>query len=229
MLTQRQVNKLLKCEEKIAKAMLTSYYEVGQQLAVIKDGDLYTDQYATFAEYCKERWSFSPDYGKKLIRAAAAVKYLLENRQDNTRVSSYLALPSTEAEARPLTKLDPEDIPAVWEKVIDEAAVDDHGNPVIIADDVETTVEWWLTPEDERPDDSVADIEDEEEDEGEVEEGEEEGEEEADDEPTEDVDSSPMTAFRLGIFAYAKKPETTPAAVAAILRGWADELDEQTT
>jgi len=55
------------------------------------------DQYATFEEYCKERWDLKRNYANKLIASASVVENL------GTIVPIQ---PANEAQVRPLTKLD---------------------------------------------------------------------------------------------------------------------------
>jgi hypothetical protein len=70
-------------------------------LVEIRDKKYYADVlgYETFEEYCKERWDFQWNYAYKQIAAAQAI----ENLKTCTIVQ-----PLTESQARPLTKLEPE-------------------------------------------------------------------------------------------------------------------------
>jgi len=66
---------------------------------------------SSFEHYCRERWQFARNYANKLI----ASSQVIENLNKGTIV------PKTESQARPLTKLEPEQQKEVWEKAVQTA------------------------------------------------------------------------------------------------------------
>jgi hypothetical protein len=87
---------------------------VGQALLAIRDEKLYRGRYAAFEEYCLERWGFTNRRARMLMSAAE----VLTNLQTGTMVP---VLPTTERQARPLTRLEPEEQRAVWREAVDTA------------------------------------------------------------------------------------------------------------
>lgn len=49
---------------------IATFVEVGEALLRIRDGRLYRDSYATFEDYCRDRWGFGERRGRQLIEAA---------------------------------------------------------------------------------------------------------------------------------------------------------------
>jgi hypothetical protein len=99
-------------EDIIGKGQLT-FYEVGRALMEIRHRELYRDVlgYETFEAYCKERWDFKRTYAFYLIESAKVI--------DN--VHNCEQKPATESQARPLTKLEPEQQKEAWQKVVETA------------------------------------------------------------------------------------------------------------
>lgn len=62
--------RLRECEAVIERGM-SSFIEVGNALAEIRDSGLYLEFAATFEAYCRDRWSMGRNYANKLIGAAA--------------------------------------------------------------------------------------------------------------------------------------------------------------
>ena len=91
-----------------------TFVEVGNALAEIRDSRIYRNSFATFEEYCRERWKFNRDYVNKVIRAAVVVANL----------DTVVSKPETERQARPLTKLPAKEQPAAWAKAQEKAAVE---------------------------------------------------------------------------------------------------------
>ena len=85
---------LADCEAVIERG-LTSFVEVGQALARIRDARLYLDGHATFEDYCRERWQVSDSRARQLIGAASTVT--------NVTVEGAPA-PSSEGVARELNR-----------------------------------------------------------------------------------------------------------------------------
>src|SRR5689334_7447571 len=81
------------CEDTIQHGIST-FVEVGRALAEIREGRLYREQYATFEDYCAERWEFTRQRAYQLIGSAQVVQTV------STDVD--ISPPQNEAQARPL-------------------------------------------------------------------------------------------------------------------------------
>ena len=64
----------------------------------------------------------------------------LQSSETDTIVS---ILPSNEAQARPLTTIDIEQVGEVWQEVVEKAPKDDDGKPIITGKHVKETVDVW--------------------------------------------------------------------------------------
>lgn len=101
--------------EEIINKNMKSFYDVGLALAEIKNRELYKIskgcEYKTFEAYCRGVWDFSRRNAYYLIDAAAVIE----------NVNNCSQKPTTESQARPLTKLEPEKQREAWQKVIETA------------------------------------------------------------------------------------------------------------
>ena len=86
--------------------------QVGNALLAIRDKRLYRQDFGTFEEYCQERWGMERRHAYRLMDAAQAV----ENVSLGTQI-----LPTSERQARPLTKLEPELQPVAWQRAVETA------------------------------------------------------------------------------------------------------------
>jgi hypothetical protein len=118
--------------EAVIKQGLDSFVEVGNALAAIRDSRLYRDEFATFEEYCREKWSFSKQYAHRLMNASEIVQSLPE--------SSPGATPTSEKQVRHLAQVPKEERAAVWQEAVDTAPKDSSGKPKLTAAHVEATV-----------------------------------------------------------------------------------------
>jgi hypothetical protein len=107
-ITRTEAARLQDCEETIAAGFQT-FVAVGQALLAIRDERLYRQTHATFEAYCRERWGMSRPRAYQLIEAAEVTTHL------STIVDT---LPATEAQARPLTGLAPDDQRAAWQDAV---------------------------------------------------------------------------------------------------------------
>jgi hypothetical protein len=98
-LTVVEQNELIRLEFIIERGQRTSV-EVGAALMEIRDSGLYKT-YGTFQKYCKERWGYARQTAYQLIDSAKVI----ENVRNCTQTE---ILPTNEAQARPLTSLEPE-------------------------------------------------------------------------------------------------------------------------
>jgi hypothetical protein len=118
----------LEKHESVIKRGLKTFSDVGNSLLVIRDSRLYREQYATFEEYCGEKWGMNRNYANKLIVAAEVVGNL----------GTIVPKPTTESQARPLAKLEPGKQAEVWESVVEKAKKEERK---VTAKDVEMEVE----------------------------------------------------------------------------------------
>jgi hypothetical protein len=100
--------------EQTIKQGLDTFVEVGEALLEIRDSRLYRIEHGTFEEYCKGKWGMSIRHADRLMIGAKAV--------DAIKQSGPIGLvPQAESQARPLTKLRPEDQPKAWQKAVEIA------------------------------------------------------------------------------------------------------------
>jgi hypothetical protein len=99
---------LAECEEVIERGLI-SFFEAGKALWDIREFKLYQPVFATFKEYCKQRWDMIPGRARQLIGAAKVVINL--EKQSATAVA-----PIHEKQVRPLVRLKPEQQCAAWAK-----------------------------------------------------------------------------------------------------------------
>jgi hypothetical protein len=123
--------RLMELERRIQRG-LDTFMEVGEALLEIRESRLYRIEHGTFEEYCRSKWGMNPRYANRVIGAALVIENLGPMGPN----------PTTERQARPLTKLPPEDQPVAWEKAVDLA---DGKQPT--AKLVEQVVAGMLAPE----------------------------------------------------------------------------------
>lgn len=121
-LTTDESRRLKECE-KIIQRGLDTFYEVGNALAEIRESRLYRIGYATFEDYCKERWQMSRFYAHRLIDASQVVDNLLPIGN----------VPTCESQARELAPFTPDIQKAVWHIAMRSAPTDDEGKPMLTA------------------------------------------------------------------------------------------------
>lgn len=106
-LTVGETESLRLQETRIESGLKTFFGEVGAALGIIQSDRLYREGFNTFEEYCQTRWGFGDNYARKLVRASEAIA--------NLKSADVPTLPSSEAQARELTKLDdPEQQIEAW-------------------------------------------------------------------------------------------------------------------
>jgi hypothetical protein len=102
--------RLIDLEKKI-KTGLDTFVEVGEALLEIRDSRLYRIEHNTFEEYCREKWGMNPRYANRIIGASMVSENL----------GPMGPKPTTERQARPLTKLPPEEQPKAWAAAVEKA------------------------------------------------------------------------------------------------------------
>jgi hypothetical protein len=131
-----------KLEAAIERGM-REFVAVGNAMAEIRDKKLYRETHGSFEAYCRGRWDRSRAEAYRLIDAAGVVRSLLPAAKKG------LPLPANEAQARPLSQVDPDQRLAVWHNVLKKACKDSDGRPAVTAEIVAKEVYAWVTPADE--------------------------------------------------------------------------------
>jgi len=111
-LTLAETQELEQCEAIIEHGLRT-FVDVGNALLKIRDGRLYRERCKTFEEYCRVQWGFSRMRASQMIAAAEVV--------ENVNHGLQIPLPQSERQARPLTRLEPEQQRDVWAQVVEDA------------------------------------------------------------------------------------------------------------
>jgi hypothetical protein len=125
--------RLTKLETRI-RAGLETFLEVGNALLEIRDSKLYRLDYATFEDYCRDKWHISRPRAYQLIKAASVVGNLstkvdisLANNESQAGDSpigrlTHPPLPPNERQVRELAGLEPEKQREVWTDSVKSAA-----------------------------------------------------------------------------------------------------------
>jgi hypothetical protein len=111
--------------EKVIDGGLQTFLEVGAALAEIRDRRLYRIEHKTFEAYCRDKWSIGRTYAHRIMAAAETVEMLPMGNK-----------PTSERQARPLTKIPAENRVEAWQRAVERA---DGGQPTTA--DVEAVVE----------------------------------------------------------------------------------------
>ena len=127
--------------EGIIERGLTTFIDVGNALAAVRDERLYK-QYGTFEDYCHERWNMARRTAYQFIEASIVV--------ENVRNCAQI-LPVNEAQARPLTRLEPEQQREVWRKAVETApggkVTGAHVKRTMAVHYSSASHEWYTPPE----------------------------------------------------------------------------------
>ena len=100
--------------EDIITKNFQGFYAVGCALAEIQSTGLYGLTHVTFEIYCRERFEIARQTAYQYIEAKKVV--------DNVRHGGQIEiLPLNERQVRPLTRLEPDVQPQVWEKAVQTA------------------------------------------------------------------------------------------------------------
>lgn len=135
MTTTRTITEL----EAVIERGMQTYVEVGEALEEIREAKLYREDYATFEDYCRERWGMARQTAYDYLRAAEVA--------ENVR-SSVQSQPSF-TQARELASLPPEQqVEVAAELNFAEATVKDVREAVAAKKNVHhsSESEEWYTP-----------------------------------------------------------------------------------
>lgn len=109
MLAVREAETLAELEQVIERG-LTTFVDVGNALLSIRDDRLYRADYATFEDYCRDRWGMTRQHAYRMIDAAQVVSPMGD---------SGLSMPTSERQARELARVPEERRAEVWQQTID--------------------------------------------------------------------------------------------------------------
>ena len=98
-LTKKEQAALATCEARIQQGW-TTFVEVGNALAQIRDQRLYKETHPSFPAYCADRWQYGEAYATRLIGTAKLAQELLPIGKG--------IQPTHEAQLRPLLGLSPD-------------------------------------------------------------------------------------------------------------------------
>ncbi len=123
-LTISEASLLAECEEVIERGMGV-FIEVGTALMAVRDSRLYRTEFATFEEYCRERWQLEASHAYKMIDAARVVELISSPNGGED------LLPATERQARELAPLLdlPDELRDVWQRAVERT----EGKPTAAA------------------------------------------------------------------------------------------------
>lgn len=118
-LTVKESSRLVKLEG-IIEENFKGFVAVGNALAEIREKRLYrNDQHRTFEGYCRELWEMSHQRADQFIAASAVIENLTTIVVKKKDVPDFI-LPVNEAQARELSRLEPEAQQTVWQEVLEE-------------------------------------------------------------------------------------------------------------
>lgn len=110
---------LQRCEEAISSSFVT----LGEAIRTIRDGRLYRGDFATFEDYCRERWGWTRQHAYQLMAGAEVATHIA-----STFVGE-LPLPTSEGQVRLLTKFEPEQQVELWKEAVQRS----NGRPPTMA------------------------------------------------------------------------------------------------
>lgn len=122
---------LAACEQEL-KETAESFIRAGNALMRIRDSQLYRKTHDTFEDYCKEKWGMSIRFAQMKMSAAKATATIEANNCSR--------LPENEAQARPLTQLEPDEQADAWQEALDTSPTDETGEPIVTASHVAEVV-----------------------------------------------------------------------------------------
>jgi hypothetical protein len=115
----------------IVKKGITTFYEVGTALMNLNRSRLYRDTHDTFEAFCKDEFDMTRAYAYRLI-AAVEVADTVSPIGDKR--------PTSEAQIRPLTQLEPDEQADAWQEALDTSPTDATGEPIVTASHVAEVV-----------------------------------------------------------------------------------------
>jgi len=115
--------------ETVIERNFTGFVAVGSALAEIREKRLYRSTHRTFEGYCKDLWEMNIRHAQRYIASTEVIKNLKnathgsqnESEKSDIPLIPESLLPKNERQARPLTRLEPDQQLDVWRHVIAHA------------------------------------------------------------------------------------------------------------
>ncbi len=111
-LSLSEQRELISIESRIASG-LSAFFDVAYAMMEIRERRLYREQFATFEDYCRERWDIRRAHAYRLIDAAQVCSKLSP--------IGDIPLPENECQVRPLTGLPEKFIEKAWKRACEKA------------------------------------------------------------------------------------------------------------
>lgn len=107
--------------EAVIKDGLMTFIDVGASLLEIRNSRLYRHEYGTFEQYCREKWQMTRRSANRLIQAHEVITNLGPIGPISSDLVPIGTIPTTESQARPLSKLEPAEQRDAWKKAVETA------------------------------------------------------------------------------------------------------------
>lgn len=104
--------KQLAANEKIIREGIETFFDVGNALRRIHDGNLYRLAFGSFADYCERKWNISRSRAFQLMGAAEVASTMVDSNPDLPAITS-------ERQARELASVPPSERADVYRDAID--------------------------------------------------------------------------------------------------------------
>ncbi len=125
--------------EIVIRENLKAWYAVGIAMIEIREQKLYrNDEGRTWEAYCAEVLDMSKNYADRNIAAAKVIENLVPIGTKNDGSVDWELLPANEAQARELSRLEPDEQKQVWGSLVERAKADEQ--PKITAKAVKNAV-----------------------------------------------------------------------------------------
>ena len=124
--------------------------DAGAALRAIRDGKLYREQYASFGDYLSEKWGVTLKRAYQQIAAVAVIENIAGDSAKadfSTSVDKLappqppVALPTNEAQTRPLSPLEPAEQREAWREAVASAPKDAAGQAKVTGPAVKKAAE----------------------------------------------------------------------------------------
>jgi hypothetical protein len=119
-LTDSERDRYIELNAMIAQGM-DAFVEVGLAILEVRDSKLYREEFATFEDYCKVRWSFTARRATQLVSSVQVVKGLAQE--------GVTDLPRTDAQAMPLVSVPKGKRAEVWQEAQETAKKEGRKSP----------------------------------------------------------------------------------------------------
>jgi hypothetical protein len=117
--------------EAVIEKSFKGFVEVGLALKEIRESKLYRSTHTLFTAYCADLWELNERRYQQLMAGSDVIKNLenpnnCSGKDEIDLVDYGNVLPINEAQARPLTRLEPDQQRIVWAQVVNNAQIEDR-------------------------------------------------------------------------------------------------------